>query len=92
MKKAFKRGLLKAAESTKSYIITNGFYAGASKLVSEALSENSHQSQLTSIGIMSLSVISSYAKVFEVTFIFVEKVENSKQRVSGFFFIIKERE
>jgi hypothetical protein len=73
MKKAFKRGLLKAAESTKSYIITNGFHAGVCKLVGEVLSENSHHSQLTSIGIMSLSVISSHEKVFEASKIFLIK-------------------
>ncbi|RNA22704.1 transient receptor potential cation channel trpm isoform X4 [Brachionus plicatilis] len=55
IKKAFKRGLIKASMSTGSWIITNGFNTGVSKLVGEAISEytkSAFVSDLILIGIL----------------------------------------
>ncbi len=63
MKKAFKRGLVKAAESTDSWVITNGFSSGVTKLVGEAVAENSHSSKLIALGIISLGVVAFHEKL-----------------------------
>ncbi len=59
MKKTFKRGLVKVAESTESWILTNGFNMGVMKLVGEAIAESTNHSKpkLTAIGILSLEII-----------------------------------
>jgi hypothetical protein len=57
-KKAFKQGLVKAAELVDCWILTNGFSSGITKVVGEAIAENSYKSKVTSIGVVSKSVIS----------------------------------
>lgn len=52
MKKAFKKGLVKTAESTDSWIITNGSSSGVMKLIGEAVAENSQHTKFTVIGIL----------------------------------------
>lgn len=63
MKKAFKRGLMKAAESTDSWIITHGFNSGVTKMVGEAVAENTFGTKLITIGILSLSVVAFHEKL-----------------------------
>ncbi|CAF1036957.1 unnamed protein product [Brachionus calyciflorus] len=55
MKKAFKRGLIKASVSTDSWIITDGYSSGVSKLVGEAISENSHNTQVSNLVVIGIS-------------------------------------
>jgi transient receptor potential cation channel subfamily M protein 6 len=57
-KTAFKKGLVKAAENVECWILTNGFNSGISKLVGEAIAENSFGNKITLVGIVSKSVIS----------------------------------
>jgi hypothetical protein len=73
-KKAFKRGLVKAAELVDCWILTNGFSSGISKIVGEAIAENSYRSNVTSIGVASKSVI-SYNRTLEVS-VCILKIEN----------------
>ncbi len=68
MKKAFKIGLIKAAEATNSWIITSGFNSGVMKMVGEAISEYSNQLKLVSIGIMPLHLVTYRERIIEVTF------------------------
>jgi hypothetical protein len=65
MKKTFKRGLVKVAESTESWIITNGFNLGVMKLVGEAVAESTLHSKprITTIGILSLEIIAHREKI-----------------------------
>jgi hypothetical protein len=67
-KKAFKKGLVKAAENVECWILTNGFCSGISKLLGEAVAENSYGAKVTAIGIVSKSVI-SYNESLEVCFL-----------------------
>jgi hypothetical protein len=64
-KKAFKRGLVKAAELVDCWILTNGFSSGISKIVGEAIAENSFGTKVTAIGIASKSII-TYNKSLDV--------------------------
>ena len=64
MKRAFKKGLVKAAQSTNSIIITNGSHSGVAKLVGEAVSENAHH-KLNVIGIVSWGTV-AYREKLEV--------------------------
>jgi transient receptor potential cation channel subfamily M protein 7 len=50
-KKAFKRGLIKAAISTGAWIITGGTNTGVMRLVGEAVADEFHKSKLTVLGI-----------------------------------------
>ena len=61
----FKRGLINAAKSTDSWIITHGYNSGVTKLVGEAISEYSVNSEVTCIGIVSLSVVAFNEKLLE---------------------------
>ena len=51
MKKAFKRGLIKAAASTGAWIITGGTNTGVMRLVGEAVADEFHVCNLTVLGI-----------------------------------------
>ena len=51
MKKAFKRGLVKAAASTGAWIITGGTNTGVMRLVGEAVADDFHNTNLTVLGI-----------------------------------------
>ncbi len=51
MKKAFKRGLVKAAASTGAWIITGGTNTGVMRLVGEAVAEEFQDNKLTVLGI-----------------------------------------
>ena len=51
MKKAFKRGLIKAASSTGAWIITGGTNTGVMRLVGEAVADEFHTCNLTVLGI-----------------------------------------
>jgi transient receptor potential cation channel subfamily M member 2 len=53
MKKAFKRGLIKAAASTGAWIITGGTNTGVMRLVGEAVADEFHKynQKLTVLGI-----------------------------------------
>jgi len=53
MKKAFKRGLIKAAASTGAWIITGGTNTGVMKLVGDAVASElpNHDNSLTVLGI-----------------------------------------
>lgn len=51
MKKAFKRGLIKAAASTGAWIITGGTNTGVMRLVGEAVADEFHTCNLTVLGI-----------------------------------------
>ena len=51
MKKAFKRGLIKAAASTGAWIITGGTNTGVMRLVGEAVAEEFHSANLTVLGV-----------------------------------------
>mgnify|MGYP002786892365 CR=1 FL=1 len=51
MKKAFKRGLIKAASSTGAWIITGGTNTGVMRLVGEAVADEFHTCNLIVIGI-----------------------------------------
>jgi transient receptor potential cation channel subfamily M protein 2 len=51
MRKAFKRGLVKAAVSTGAWIITGGTNAGVMRLVGEAVAEESLSQPVTVLGI-----------------------------------------
>lgn len=53
MKKAFKRGLIKAAASTGAWIITGGTNTGVMRLVGEAVADEFHTCNLTVLGIAS---------------------------------------
>jgi hypothetical protein len=64
-KKAFKKGLVKATKNVECWILTNGYCSGISKLVGEAVAENSYGAKVTVIGIVSKSVI-SYNESLEV--------------------------
>jgi uncharacterized phage-like protein YoqJ len=57
LKKAFKKGLVKVAKNVVCWILTNGFSSGVSKLVGEAVAENSYDAKIVVIGIVSKSVI-----------------------------------
>ena len=52
-KSAFKRGLLKAAKSTNSWIITGGSDVGVMKLVGDMINEDLSAKDLTVIGVSS---------------------------------------
>lgn len=51
MKKAFKRGLIKAAASTGAWIITGGTNTGVMRLVGEAVADEFHTCNITVLGI-----------------------------------------
>ena len=51
IKKAFKRGLIKAALNTGAWIVTGGGNMGIAKLVGEAVADETHKESLTVIGI-----------------------------------------
>jgi transient receptor potential cation channel subfamily M protein 2 len=61
MRTAFKRGLIKAATSTNSWIITGGTNAGVMRLVGEAVSEEFNS--LVVIGIAAWGTIASRNKL-----------------------------
>jgi hypothetical protein len=70
MKKAFKVGLIKAAEFTNSWILTSGFNSGVMKMVGEAINEYSNQLKLVSIGILPLNLVTYRERIIEVIFSF----------------------
>jgi hypothetical protein len=57
MKKAFKTGLIKAAEFTNSWILTSGFNSGVIKIVGDAINEKANHLKIVTIGIMPLSIV-----------------------------------
>jgi transient receptor potential cation channel subfamily M protein 2 len=58
MKKAFKRGLIKAASSTGAWIITGGTNTGVMRLVGEAVADEFHTCDLTVLGIATWGKVS----------------------------------
>ena len=71
MKKAFKRGIIKATSTTDSWIITNGYNSGVAKLVGEAIAENFNSSQvldLAVIGILNSTNVVSIEKLRKLKF------------------------
>jgi hypothetical protein len=68
MKKAFKRGLIKAAASTGAWIITGGANAGVMRLVGEAVADEFHKYnfKLTVLGIATWGRIALRQKLVTV--------------------------
>ncbi|CAF0758789.1 unnamed protein product [Brachionus calyciflorus] len=55
MRKAFKRGLIKAATSTGAWIITGGTNTGVMRLVGEAISEEFHKQNCNTITVLGIA-------------------------------------
>ena len=74
MKKAFKKGLVKAAQTTDSIIVTNGSHSGVTKLVGEAVAENLHH-KLNLIGVVTWGTV-AYREKLEVSTIKFYFIDN----------------
>ena len=75
VKKAFKRGLIKAAASTKAWIISGGTNNGVMRLVGEAVTEESHKysADITVLGIATWGRVAFRDKMIR------KKVSNQKK-------------
>ena len=78
MKKAFKRGLIKAAASTRAWIITGGTNTGVMRLVGEAVTEEFHATNITVLGIATWGAITNRDTMIIVNLLICEgKIRNS---------------
>jgi hypothetical protein len=78
-KNAFTLGLVKAAKTTDSWIISGGTDVGVMRLVGDALEKNIHGQSLTAIGIAWYQRLAMREKLFDPT----DQNLNNDSRVNG---------
>lgn len=90
MKKAFKRGLIKAAASTGAWIITGGTNAGVMRLVGEAVADEFHKksAEITVLGIATWGKVALRDKMIVPDCSFDDDQQPEKDQVKFIYFSI----